>query len=72
MIVSQYHDPQILIKPYNFFNHCPSLAVSDAVTVKVKVEGGLEYDSFGTKTGETECYQKEEDFQQFTGDVDPV
>ena len=64
----------VTIRPYNFFNHCPSLAVSDAVTVTSEpVTGTLKFETFGTSSQESECYQKETSFKEsFTGKIDKL
>ncbi|KAH9487858.1 Amiloride-sensitive amine oxidase [copper-containing] [Bulinus truncatus] len=67
----------VLLIPYNFFDHCPSMAVSDALLVsrkpKASEEGDkLVFNSFGTEAGEPKCYQKERSVQDFQGDIETV
>lgn len=73
---------RIFLTPYNFLNHCPSMAVSDALLVKresnidmVNKKDGkssLIFETFGTESGEPKCYQKETSIKSFKGDIEKV
>lgn len=62
---------RILLAPYNFFNHCPSMAVSDAVQVSRKNMStqALSFSTFGTPLSEPHCYQRERSLEEFQGEI---
>ncbi|CAG5132781.1 unnamed protein product [Candidula unifasciata] len=62
---------QVFLKPYNFFNHCPSMAVSDALVIRRQKSEGkdLSFDTFETESGEPLCYQKEKSVTEFDGEI---
>ncbi|XP_005102608.1 amiloride-sensitive amine oxidase [copper-containing] [Aplysia californica] len=63
---------RVILRPYNFFNHCPSLAVSDALLVKRQADGRLDFDTFGISSEEPRCYQREKEMTGFSGTVDTL
>lgn len=68
------HQAKVFLRPYNFFNYCPSMAVSDAVVIRQKEakDNGNQYlvfDTFGTDSGEPHCYQRETSLTQFEGNI---
>ncbi|XP_050399517.1 amiloride-sensitive amine oxidase [copper-containing] [Patella vulgata] len=57
----------IYLRPYNFFQTCPSVSLSEAV----HITPGNNFDTlhvktFGTKQG-SRCFQKEENYEEFNG-----
>ncbi|KAI8734851.1 amiloride-sensitive amine oxidase [copper-containing] [Biomphalaria glabrata] len=65
----------VMLIPYNFFDHCPSMAVSDALLIGKKqksadVNAERVFNSFGTDISEPKCYQKETSTRSFHGDVE--
>ncbi|GFO50347.1 amine oxidase [Plakobranchus ocellatus] len=71
---------RIFLTPYNFFNHCPSMAVSDALSIRSKEsdkhsegeKSELVFETFGTESGEPKCYQKEHSVKMFNGDIEQM
>uniref|UniRef100_A0A0B6ZT74 Amine oxidase n=1 Tax=Arion vulgaris TaxID=1028688 RepID=A0A0B6ZT74_9EUPU len=65
---------RIFLRPYNFFNHCPSMAVSDALVIRRKInldnlDADLSFETFGTDSDEPHCYQKEKHITEFEGKI---
>ncbi|CAL1539227.1 unnamed protein product [Lymnaea stagnalis] len=70
---------RVFLIPYNFFNHCPSMAVSDALLVRKRsstdtsdTKNPLVFNTFGTAASEPKCYQKEKKLEEFQGDIELV
>lgn len=63
----------LLLTPFNYFDHCPSTVVSDAVHLTKGREAGgkVVVDTFGTTAGQQpSCLQQENTFHDFNGHIE--